>query len=83
MTDDFSAEFDYRVEGVRAQLGWSIGLWKQLALDISGGYEFGRKHYLTDDLGVRIESDVEDQWLFLFGLRAGAAPLPYTHGSQL
>jgi hypothetical protein len=83
MTDDFSAEFDYRVEGIRAQLGWSIRLWKAVTLDISGGYEFGRKHYLTDDLGVRIESKVDDQWLFLFGLRAGPAPLPYTHGSQL
>ena len=83
MTDDFSAEFDYGVEGVRAQLGWSIRVWKQVTLDISGGYEFGRKHYLTDDLGVRIESEVEDQWLFLFGLRAGPAPVPYTHGSQL
>lgn len=83
MTDDFSAEFDYRVEGIRAQLGWSIRLWKAITLDISGGYEFGRKHYLTDDLGVQIESDVDDQWLFLFGLRAGPAPLPFTHGSQL
>jgi hypothetical protein len=83
MTDDFDAEFDYRVEGFRAQLGWSIRLWKQVTLDVSGGYEFGRRHYLTDDLGVRIESDVEDQWLFLIGLRAGPAPLPYTHGSQL
>ena len=83
MTDDFSSEFDYRVEGFRAQLGWSIRLWKAITLDVSGGYEFARKHYLTDDLGVRIESDVEDQWLFLLGLRAGAAPLPYTHGSQL
>ena len=83
MTDDFSSEFDYRVEGIRAQLGWSIRLWKAITLDISGGYEFRRKHYLTDDLGVRIESDVDDQWLFLLGLRAGPAPLPYTHGSQL
>lgn len=83
MTDDFSAEFDYRVEGFRAQLGWSIRVWKNVRLDVSGGYEFARKHHLTDDLGVRIESDVEDQWLFLFGLRAGTAPLPYTHGSHL
>ena len=83
MTDDFSSEFDYRVEGIRAQLGWSIRLWKAITLDVSGGYEFARKHYLTDDLGVRIESDVDNQWLFLFGLRAGPAPLPYTHGSQL
>jgi hypothetical protein len=83
MTNDFSSEFDYRVEGLRAQVGWSIRLWKQVRLDISGGYEFGRKHYLTDDLGVRIESDVDDQWLFLLGLRAGPAPFPYTHGSQL
>ena len=83
MTDDFSAEFDYRVEGIRAQLGWSVSLWRAVTLDISGGYEFGRKHYLTDDLGVRIESSVEDQWLLLFGLRAGPAPLPYTHGDQL
>jgi hypothetical protein len=83
MTDDFSAEFDYRVEGIRAQLGWSIRLWKQVTLDVSGGYEFARKHYLADDLGTRIESDVDDQWLLLFGLRAGPALLPYTHGSQL
>ena len=83
MTDDFSSEFDYRVEGFRAQLGWSIRLWKQVTLDISGGYEFGRRHYLTDDLGVRIESAVDDQWLLVIGLRAGAAPLAYTHGSQL
>ena len=83
MTDDFDAEFDYRVEGIRAQLGWSIRLWKEITLDVSGGYEFARKHYLTDDLGVQIESDVDDQWLFLLGLRSGHAPLPYTHGSQL
>ena len=83
MTDDFSSEFDYRVEGIRAQLGWSIRLWKQVTLDVSGGYEFARKHYLTDDLGVRIESDVDDQWLILLGLRAGSAPLLYTHGGQL
>jgi hypothetical protein len=83
MTDDFDAEFDYRVEGIRAQLGWSIRLWKEITLDVSGGYEFARKHYLTDDLGVRIESGVDDQWLFLLGLRSGQAPLPYTHGSQL
>ncbi len=83
MTDDFSAEFDYRVEGFRAQLGWSIRLWKQVTLDISGAYEFGRTHYLTDDLGVRIESDVDDQWLLLFGVRVGPAPMPYTHGGQL
>jgi hypothetical protein len=83
MTDDFSAGFDYRVEGFRAQLGWSFRLWKQLTLDVSGGYEFGRKHHLTDELGARIESGVDDQWLLLFGLRLGPAPLPYTHGGQL
>jgi hypothetical protein len=83
MTDDFDAEFDYRVEGIRAQVGCSIRLWKQVTLDFGGGYEFARKHFLTDDRGVRIESEVDDQWLFLFGVRAGAAPLPYTHGSQL
>jgi hypothetical protein len=83
MTDDFDAEFDYRVEGVRAQLSWSIRLWRAITLDVSGGYEFARKHYLTDGRGVRIESGVDDQWLFLIGLRAGQAPLPYTHGSQL
>ena len=83
MTDDFSSEFDYRVEGMRAQLGWSVRLWKQVTLDVSGGYEFARKHYLTDDRGVRIESPVDDQWLLVIGLRAGAAPLAYTHGSQL
>ena len=83
MTDDFSAGFDYRVEGIRAQLGWSLRLWKDIRLDISGGYEFGRKHYLTDDLGVRIESDVDPQWLFLVGLRSASAPRLYTHGSQL
>lgn len=83
MTDDFDAEFDYRVEGWRAQLGWSVRLWKHLSLDISGGYEFARRHSLTDDLGSRIESEVGDQWLLLVGLRAGPAPLPYTHGGQL
>jgi hypothetical protein len=83
MTDDFSSEFDYRVEGIRAQLGWSVRLWKELTLDISGGYEFGRKHYLTDDVDVRIESDIDEQWLFLIGLRSASAPRVYTHGSQL
>ena len=83
MTDDFQAEFDYRAEGFRAQVGWSIRLWKAITLDLSGGYEFGRRHYLTDDRGVRIESGVEDQWLLLLGLRTATAPLLYTHGGQL
>ena len=83
VTDDLDADFDYRVEGWRAQLGWSVRLWKQITLDVSGGFEFARRHYLTDDRGARIESGVDDQWLLLLGLRAGPAPLPYTHGGQL
>lgn len=83
VTDDFSSDFDYRVEGLRAQLSWSVRLWRAFTFDISGGYEFGRKHALTDDRGVRVESGVDDQWLLLLGLRAGPAPIPYTHGSQL
>ena len=66
--------------GVTAKLGHYLGaFWAFVSdepRDLTGCY-------LTDDLGVRIESDVDDQWLFLVGLRAESAPLPYAHGSQL
>lgn len=82
-TDDFSSEFDYSVEAVRARLSWSIEFWRGLTLDVSAGYEVGRRHEFTDDLGNRIESDIDDQWLFGIGVRTQGAGLPYTNGSGL
>lgn len=83
VTDDFEDEFDYRVEALRAQLTWSVRLISRFSLDLSAGYEFDRRHFFTDDLGTRIRANVQNEWLFGVGLRFGASPLLFTHGSHV
>lgn len=82
VTDDFEDEFEYRVEALRAQLTWSLRLVSRFSLDLSAGYEFDRRHVFTDDLGTRIRSQADDEWLVGVSLRFGASPLLYTHGGQ-
>lgn len=79
VVDDFASDFDYRVRAIRSQLTWSVQLGPNLTLDVSSGYEFDRQHHFTDDQGVRINANAEDQWLFAVGFRIGSAPIPYTN----
>ena len=83
VTDDFANEFNYRVEALRAQFIWSLGFESGFGVDLSAGLELDRRHVFTDDLGMRIRANVEDQWLFGVGLRFGPSPLLFTHGSHL
>ena len=83
VSDDYLSDFNYRVEGWRGQLTWRLPLWKMLGLDISTGYEFGRKHHLSDDAGMRLGIDIDDQWFIGAELRLGAAPIQKTHGAWL
>jgi hypothetical protein len=83
VSDDFSSDFNYRVEAWRGQLTWRLPLWRMLGLDISTGYEVGREHHLSNDAGMRLGIDVEDQWFIAAGFRMGAAPIPKTHGTWL
>lgn len=83
VTDDFTDEFDYRVEALRAQFTWSLSLRARFRLDVSAGYEFDRRHVLTDDFGIRVRSRVDDDWLIGVSMRFGASPVLYTHGSHI
>ena len=83
VSNDFSSDFDYRVESWRGQLNWRLTLWRALALDLSTGYEFGREHRFTSDSGTRLAIDIEDQWFFAVGLSLGPARLPAVHGAGL
>jgi hypothetical protein len=83
VSDDFTSEFDYRVEAWRGQVTWRLPVWRLLGLDLSAGYEVGRAHFLTGDDGTRTELAVDDQWFFTVGLRLGNAPVRYTHGADL
>ena len=83
VSDDFTSEFDYRVEAYRAQAGLSFRILEALNVDLSLGYEFAREHEFTDDTGTRISSRIDDQWLAAIGFRLGPAGIPYTHGGHL
>lgn len=83
VSDDFSSDFNYRVEAWRGQLTWRLPLWRMLGLDISAGYEFGREHHLSNDAGMRLGIDIRDQWFIAAGFRMGAARIPKTHGAWL
>lgn len=82
-TDDFSREFDYRIEAWRSQLTWSFSAFRSTTVDLSLGYEFDRSHHLDDDPGSRVDASADDQWLFAIGFRFGDGPLPLTHGAHL
>jgi len=77
VSDELNDDFDYSVEGWRTQAWWSYRVWRQLTLDFSLGYEFGRHHDFIDDTGISINSDVDNQAFFAIGLRLGPAPIPY------
>jgi len=83
VSDDFSSDFNYRVEAWRGQLTWRLPLWRMLGLDFSAGYEFGREHHLSDDEGLRLDIDIRDQWFIAAEIRMGAAPIQKTHGAWL
>jgi hypothetical protein len=83
VSNDFSSEFGYRVEGWRGQLTWRLPLWRALGLDISAGYEFDREHRLSSDTGARVGLDIENQWFMAVGFSIGPAPFPSTHGASL
>lgn len=79
LDDDLVTEFDYRVEAWRAEAWWSLRAWRDVFVDLSVGYEFDRRHELTDRVGARIERDVDDAILFTIGFRwRGGTPAP-TH----
>lgn len=82
-TDDFSRDFDYRIEAWRSQVTWSFRAFRSTTIDLSLGYEFDRSHHLDDDPGNRVDADADDQWLFAIGFRFGDGPLPLTHGAHL
>jgi len=79
LDDDLVTEFDYRVEGWRAEAWWSLRAWRSVFVDVSLAYEFDRRHEFTDRAGMRIERDVEDAVLFTVGLRWRDGPLAPTH----
>lgn len=81
--DDFNSEFDYRVKAFRAQLGLGIRVWKALHVDVFTGHEFRREHEFMDDLGLTIDSRLDNQWLLGVGIRLGPGDLPLTHGGHL
>ena len=77
VSEELNDDFDYSVEAWRAQAWWSYDLWRQMTVDLSLGYEFGRHHDFIDDTGTRIDADVDNQVFFAIGLRLGPAPIPY------
>ena len=79
LDDDFITEFDYRVEAWRAEAWWSVRAWSSVYVDLSVGYEFGRRHEFTDRTGMRIERDVDDALLLTIGLRWRDGPPAPTH----
>ena len=82
-TDDFTSEWDYRLEAWRSQLTWNLGLYEGASLDLSLGYEFDRRHHFTDDQGMRIDARAESQWFFAVGFRLGNGSLPLAHGYHI
>ena len=83
VSNDFSSDFDYRVEAWRGQLTWRVPIWRSLGIDVSAGYEFAREHRFTGDAGARLGIEVDDQWFASIGFLAGPAPFPATHGGGL
>jgi hypothetical protein len=79
VTDDFDDEYTHRVEAFRLQGVWSYRFVRSAWLDLSLGYEFDRQHRLEDARGGVIDSAIEDQVVFMVGLRWGDGPVPLTH----
>ena len=73
-SDETGGRFDYRQRAGRATVAWHLELGHRFALELGGGYEFGRRHRLTDDAGTRLTAAADDAWLVTLGLVAGRRP---------
>jgi hypothetical protein len=80
VTDDFQDSFDYRTEGVRLQATWSYRFGSRMNIDVSIAHEIDRRHELYDDQLSPIVTDVEDEWLFMIGVRLGTSGVHCTNG---
>jgi hypothetical protein len=49
-------------------------------IDVSIAHEIDRRHELYDDQLSPIVTDVEDEWLFMIGVRLGTSGVHCTNG---
>ncbi len=83
VTDDFGSDFDYRVEGIRTQLNWTQRVFERWSIDLSAAYETDRRHELVDDLGARITSHPQNEWIFAVTVGMGGPPRALAHGVRI
>lgn len=69
LDDDLVTEFDYHVEAWRAEAWWSMEPVRSVYVDVSVGYEFDRRHELSDRAGTRVAGDVDNAVVLTVGLR--------------
>ena len=67
VSDDFTADFDYRLRAFRTTASWEFKAYRRWAVSLSAGFETGREHRFADDMLEAVDVAVDDGWVY--GLR--------------
>jgi len=67
VSDDFSADFDYRLRALRTTASWEFQAYRRWAVTLSAGFETGREHRFADNNLEAVDIDVDAGWVY--GLR--------------
>jgi len=69
VSDDFSADFDYRLRALRTTASWEFEAHRRWTVSFSAGFETGREHRFADDDLTAVDLDVDSGWVYGLKLR--------------
>ena len=64
VSDDFSADFDYRLRAFRTTASWELEAHRRWTVTLSAGFETGREHRFADDDLQAVDLDVDSGWVY-------------------
>ncbi|MEO0996938.1 MAG: hypothetical protein AAFX58_05430 [Pseudomonadota bacterium] len=71
VSDDFAADFDYRLRTFRTEAAWRLKLTRRFSVEASAAYDTGRRHEFADDALTTVDVTPDDGWTYGLAVCAG------------
>ncbi len=71
VSDDFTADFAYRLRTFRTEASWRMRLTRRFSVAASAAYDTNRRHEFADDALTAVDIGPDDGWTYGLAVRAG------------